>query len=256
MERLRDQAAAAATPPATTAPVAPPVSVPVPVATPPVPTPSTPPTAALAPAATASAVAQPLQPVQNAYPPQGPYGAQSQSTYAQGQYGAQPQPTYAQGPYGAQPQPTYAQEQYGAQSQPTYPQGQYPPTYQPTAYPQGAYQPAGVATQVNPTPSSGGGRKAVAWILGVTGVGGIAAGGVFTALALNKFSTVQKKYDPAAERQGKEFATLQWVCYGAGAALLTTAVIVGATGRSSSPAVALGPAVGPGIAGATLSGSF
>jgi hypothetical protein len=96
----------------------------------------------------------------------------------------------------------------------------------------------------------------VVWILGVTGVAAVAAGGAFTALALDRFSKVEKKYDPATEKQGKEFATLQWVCYGSGAALLTTAIIVGASGGSSSPAVALAPAVGPGLAGATLSGSF
>src|ERR1039457_3878564 len=76
------------------------------------------------------------------------------------------------------------------------------------------------------------------------------------ALALDRFSKVEKKYDPATEKQGKEFATLQWVCYGSGGALLTTGIIVGASGGSSSSAVALVPAVGPGLAGATLSGSF
>ena len=261
MERLRDQAAAAtAAPPAPTAPVVVPVPVAVPVAPPP--TPATEPAAAT-PTPPAAAQLSPPQgqsaaPTQPTYP-QGSYGAQPQPGYPQDQYGTQPQPGYPQGQYGAQPQPP--QVQYGAQpGQPGYPTTQYPPAgggYPPTyQQQQSGYPAAGVATQVNPPPSSGGGRKAVAWILGVTGVAAVAAGGAFTALALDRFSKVEKKYDPATEKQGKEFATLQWVCYGSGAALLTTAIIVGASGGSSSPAVALAPAVGPGLAGATLSGSF
>jgi hypothetical protein len=84
----------------------------------------------------------------------------------------------------------------------------------------------------------------------------LAAGGVFTALALDRFSKVQRKYDPALDRQGKDFAIYQWIGYGSGAALLTIAIIVGSGGSSSPPAVALSPVVGPGAAGATLSGSF
>jgi hypothetical protein len=286
MERLRDQAALVSAPPATAAPTTAPVVAPepiaVPVATPPTPTqpPAAPPPVAQiptalppvaqtptaqppdpAPTATAPAAAQPAQPVENAYPPQGQYVAPPQGAYPQAEYGGQPQPAYSpQEQYGAQPQPAYPSGQYGAQpEQPGYPTTQYfpaggghPPTYQP----QGGSPPAGVATQPNPPPSSGGGRKAVAWILGLTGVAAVAAGAAFTALALNRFSSVQKKYDPAAEKQGKQFATAQWVCYGSGVALLTTAIIVGATGKSSSPAVALAPVFGPGVAGAMLNGSF
>jgi hypothetical protein len=205
-------------------------------------------------------LAAPSQPVENTSS-QGQYGGQP--AYPQGQYGGQPQPAYSQGQYGAQAQPSYPQGQYGAQ--PTYPStqypsagGTYPPTYQPqpAAYPPGGYAASGVTTPANPPPGSGGGRKAAAWILGIVGVGGVAAGGVFTAMALDKFSTVQKKYDPAAEKQGKDFATYQWICYGSGAALLTTAIIIGASGGSSSPSVALAPVVGPGAAGASFSGSF
>jgi hypothetical protein len=292
MERIRDQAAAAAAPAASPAPAAAPVPIAVPEVAPPVavpaaPVPSAPsaspeqPPATVAsptpPASTTGSSAAPsAQPVENTYPQQGPYGAQPQPTYPQGQYGAQPQPTYPQGQYGAQPQPTYPQGQYGAQPQPTYPQGQYgaqpgypttqyppaggayPPAYQPqpAPYPPGGYAAGGVAAPASPPPSSGGGRKAVAWIFGVTGVGGLAAGGAFALLAKSKFSQVEKKYDPAVEKKGKDFITYEWICLGSGAALLTTAIIVGASGGSSSPSVALAPVVGPGTAGATLSGSF
>jgi hypothetical protein len=265
MERLRDQAAVAAAPASAAGLAVAPVPIAVPVAppTPPVvpePTASAPVPPAQPPATSAPnppAAAPPAQPIENAYPQQGQYGAQPQPSYPQGQYGAEQQPAYPQGQYGAQQQPSYPQGQYGAQ--PIYPTTQYPPaggSYSPNAYPPAGYQPAGVATPASPPPSNGGGRKAVAWILGIAGVGGVAAGGLFTALALDRFSKVEKKYDPAVEKQGKQFATLQWVCYGSGAALLTTAIIVGASGGSSTPAVALAPAVGPGIAGASLSGSF
>jgi hypothetical protein len=267
MERVRDQAAAVAAPPPTAPP---PAAIPVPPVAPvpivvPVPTPPAPEEAASAaptppPAEATPAAAPPAQPVENAYSPQqGQYGAQP--NYPQGQNGAPAQPAYPpQGQYGAQP--AYPpQGQYGAQ--PTYPNtqyppagGAYPPAYQPGAYPQGGYANAGVATPANPPPSSGGGRKAVAWILGIAGVGSVVAGGYFTATALDRFSKVQTKYDPALEKQGKDDAKYQWICYGAGGALLTTAIIVGATGQSSPPSVALSPAVGPGVAGATLSGSF
>lgn len=277
IERIRDQASVAAAPPAAIpGPSVAAVPIPVPVAAPPVPEPaaaaeppSPPPTAA------APTSAPPSQPVENTYPSQhGQYGAQPPAGYPQGPYGAQPQPAYLQGQngapagypqgqYGVQPQPGYPQGQYG--SQPAYPSTQYPPASgayspayqpQPGAYPPGVYAAGGVATPANPPPSSGGGRKAVAWILGVAGVGGVAVGVVFTKMAQDKFSQVEKKYDPAAEKKGKDFATYQWVCYGSGAALLTTAIIVGASGGSSSPSVALAPVVGPGVAGATLSGSF
>jgi len=49
----------------------------------------------------------------------------------------------------------------------------------------------------------------------------------------------------------------QWVCYGVGAAAIVTAVILLATGKDTSPkSVVLAPTVGPGIAGAALTGSF
>ena len=271
MERIRDQAAVAAAPPAAppapSAPVAPPVSVPAPL---PVPTAPVAAPAVSEPTPAAPASQPPVQPVESTDPLQRQYGAQPQPVYPQVQYGPQPQPGYSQGPYGTQPQPAYPQGQY-AQPQPGYSQGPYgaqpgypntpyPPAgggyaSAPSAYPQGGYAPTGVAVPAAPPPS-GGGRKVAAWLLGITGVGGLAAGGVFTALALDRFSKVQTKYDPALEKKGKDYALYQWIGYGSGAVLLTTAIIVGAGGSSSPPAVALAPVVGPGAAGATLSGSF
>ena len=119
--------------------------------------------------------------------------------------------------------------------------------------------PSAVAiAQVPPPAESGGssGRKVAAWVLGGVGVAALATGGVFTGLALKDFSDIEKKYDRGKESQGKTYAALQWVGYGVGGAAVVTAVILLATGRDAPKSVALAPTVGPGIAGAALSGSF
>jgi hypothetical protein len=95
----------------------------------------------------------------------------------------------------------------------------------------------------------------VAWLLGVTGGAAVAAGGVFGGLALYKAKKLESKYDPSMEDQQKKYALGSYVCLGVGGAAIVTAIIVGATGGSSN-SVALAPAVGPGVAGATLSASF
>jgi hypothetical protein len=277
-------AAPAPAPAAASAPAPAPVPAPLPsmptapaagAATPAAPAP--PPAAPETPAATGAPPSYPpttQYPAQPGYPPPGQYGAPAQGQYgapAQGQYGA---------PYGALPQGQYgtpAQGQYGAPPegqyapQPAYPPpGQYPPQPSPgpqyTSTPGQGYPPrpeyapagaapVGVAAQVTPPPSSGSGRKVAAWLIGITGVGALAAGGVFTYLALDKFDKVETKYDPAQEKSGKNYVTASGICYGIGGAAIVTAIIIGVTGGSSGQ-VALAPAVGPGVAGATLSGSF
>jgi hypothetical protein len=163
---------------------------------------------------------------------------------------AEAQPAYPQGPH------AYAPSQGRAPQ--AYPSAYEAPQTYPPAY--GTYPPAGVTAPVpapQPQPSSGGARKTVAWILGAVGVSSVLAGVYCTVTAVDRFSTVAKKYDPSVEKQGNNFAKAQWVGYGVGAALITTAIIVGASGgSSSSPSVALAPAVGPGSAGGVMSGSF
>ena len=151
--------------------------------------------------------------------------------------------------------------QYGPQpGAPQYPPPAGPGYAQP--YPQGGYPPAGpapvgVAAQANqPAPqSSGTGRKVAAWLIGITGVGALVAGGIFTFKSQDDFKKVETKYDPSLEKQGKNYAVGAGICYGVGGAAILGAIILGVTGGSSGQ-VALAPAVGPGVAGATLSGSF
>jgi tetratricopeptide (TPR) repeat protein len=237
MERWRDQAATAAAAPA-------PAVVPAGAATEPVPATaaavSTTEPAPAAAAPPAPLVAPPVAPAPSAaptgYPP-----AEAQSAFPPAPYAYPP----TQGPPSGYPS-TYEAPQT------------YPPGYAPLPPADGTYPPAGVtapAPAPQPQPSSGGARKTVAWILGAVGVGSVLAGVYCTVTALDRFSKVEKKYDPSVEKEGNNFAKAQWVGYGLGAALITTAIIVGASGGSSS-SVALAPAVGPGSAGAVMSGSF
>ena len=144
---------------------------------------------------------------------------------------------------------------------------QSPGGYSPYQSPSGAYSPypapsaqspPGAIAQVPQPAESGGssGRKVAAWVLVGVGVAALATGGVFTGLALKDFSDVERKYDRGKESQGKTYAALQWVGYGVGGAAIVTAVILVATGRDTPKSVALTPTVGPGVAGAALSGSF
>jgi hypothetical protein len=98
--------------------------------------------------------------------------------------------------------------------------------------------------------------NALAWVAGGIGVAGLAAGGVFTALALNKFSTTESQYNPSAESSGKTYAALQWVGYGVGAAGIATAVVLFTLNPKPSNTVALTPMLGHGFAGASVAGTY
>jgi hypothetical protein len=228
-----ESAHAAATPPAPAPPAATDGATPVPA------------TPALAPPAPATPVGGTTpSPEAGATP-----AAEQPQAYPPAQWGAQS--TYPPGPYGYQPGYPPAQSPYGSPSGAAYPAS---PGY-PQGYPPGAYAPA-PAGQAAAAAGPGSGRKVAAWILGLTGVAAVGAGAICTFKALDDFSKVEKRYDPALEDEGKQFAVAQWVGYGVGGALLATALIVGASGGSSSSGVALAPAAGPGTAGATLAGTF
>ena len=265
MERVRDRSLAVAAAPSLAAPLAPsvaPAAVPVAPVLAPVAPPAVASTPAVAPSVTAPsqtfAPATAATALSSATPaaassPQPGEGAFSQPGSMNSQ------PSYAQAQYAARP--AYVQGQYAAQ--PSYPDTQYSPVgngsispYQPDPYSPLGSSAGGLAAPAGQKSAGGGGRKAVAWILGIAGVGSAAAGGYFAVKARDDFSKVQQKYDPILENEGKSASTTAWVLCGAGAAALATGLIVGFSGGSSSSSVALAPVVGPGTAGATLGGSF
>jgi hypothetical protein len=95
------------------------------------------------------------------------------------------------------------------------------------------------------------------------GVGAAVAGLLFQLKANSMVKDWESKpgtYSTSNEDKQKNYRTLTWVGYGAGAALITTGTIlmaVGASSRTSSSGnVALSPSVGPAQFGAMLTGSF
>jgi hypothetical protein len=234
MERLRDlsmvpQPATPQPPTVVATPPAPPVVAPE--ISPPAPVPVPLPSASAPPSAISPTAVSPV-PAE---------GTATQPEANPRQY--QSQPGYPPGPYG------YPQ---------SYPNAGYPPAGSyPQGYPAGSYPSPAPAGQVAAAPPpSHTGRKVAAWILGITGATSIVVGVACTAKAVDDFSKLKKKYDPAVEDEGRKLAAAQWVGYGVGGALLVAAIIVGTSGGSSSRGVALAPAVGPTSAGATLTGSF
>ncbi len=77
---------------------------------------------------------------------------------------------------------------------------------------------------------------------------------------VNEIETTSNGYSPAKLNDRDTYETLSWVGYGLGAACVATgAVLFGIglrSGASSSTSVALLPALGPGQAGALLTGGF
>ena len=94
------------------------------------------------------------------------------------------------------------------------------------------------------------------WALGGVGGVGLELGGVFAYLASSDYSDVEKKYDPGKQSQGKKYVTAEVVSFCVGGAAIAAGAVLYLTGRSASRSVVVAPTVGPGLAGAALSGTF
>jgi len=100
-------------------------------------------------------------------------------------------------------------------------------------------------------------------VTGAVGVVGVIGGVILNLKAnsmVNDMETKLGSYSTANVNDQKTYQTLAWVGYGVGAACLVAgSVLIGfgaRSGTSSSTAVALVPAVGPGQVGAMLAGGF
>ena len=138
------------------------------------------------------------------------------------------------------------------------------PVVQPVAQPTGArpvatVQPQSGAAQPQSTSSDAGLRTAGIVIAGV-GVAGVVTGLVLNlkANSLAKEIEPPKAFDASKESTRKSYETFSWVGYGVGAAAIATGAIFYGVGLSkgSSDNVAFVPSIGPGLAGAALTGTF
>lgn len=106
------------------------------------------------------------------------------------------------------------------------------------------------------------GLRTAGIITASVGVAALAVG-VYSNLKVNGLVSDMEKvggYSPGKKSDRDTYATLTWVGYGVGAAAIATGAILYVVGRSSgsdSPArLAVSPSVGPGRAGALLTGAF
>jgi len=148
------------------------------------------------------------------------------------------------------------------------PQPLAPPPYVPTAPSEPTSTPESSTSTAaqpkpQPTPTHSGSRLLVAGI--VTASVGVAAtvAGVLLNLKVNgmvkDMDTTLGDYE-SRNSDRKTYQTLAWMAYGVGAAAVVTgAILYGVglrAGRNRSTSVALLPAIGPGQAGALLTGGF
>ena len=137
------------------------------------------------------------------------------------------------------------------------------PDYAPTLAPVEPPAPAYVQAPA-PVPASsstpGRGLRVAGIICGATGLAAVAAG-VFFSLETDDYSSTVSRgdiFNPNFDDRGKLYEKLQWVGYGAGAALVATGAVLYGLGVSSSRAagVALAPTPLAGGAGLTAQGAF
>jgi hypothetical protein len=131
------------------------------------------------------------------------------------------------------------------------------PTPEPTT-------PVVVEPERQPAPvSSGAGLRIGGILTASVGIAAVAAGVVFNLKSNAMISDMETKvgaYSNNNDSLSKTYRTLGWVGYGVGAACIVTGAILYGVGyrpsESSSTNVAILPALGPGQAGALLTGGF
>lgn len=121
-----------------------------------------------------------------------------------------------------------------------------------------------VAPPPRPAPTGRPGLRTAGIIAASVGGAAVIAGVILNVKVnsmANDMETVPGGYSPAKESDRKTYQTLGWVSYGVGAACIATGAVLYLVGRpwgsgAESNRVSLVPTVGPGSAGAVLSGAF
>lgn len=125
-------------------------------------------------------------------------------------------------------------------------------------------EPSPQETAVKTLPSQASGSRALriaGIVTGAAGLAGVAGGIVFSARTKSLSSSVSNatQFNSADARAGKQAATLQWVCYGAGGAAVLGGALLYWRGRartSDPTALSLVPLLSPTNAGLLAMGSF
>jgi hypothetical protein len=112
--------------------------------------------------------------------------------------------------------------------------------------------------------AGGSGLRLAGIVAGSTGIAALATGGVASYLVSRAKQEAEDNadkqiYDSGLQSRGKTYETMQWVCYGTGAALVATSIVlyaVGARKARQAATVAVVPSLAPGHGGLLLAGRF
>ena len=135
------------------------------------------------------------------------------------------------------------------------------PAAAPAASPPAQAQPLAMVHQAPPTASSGSGLRTSGIVIAAVGAAGLITGVILNVKANSLASSIEppNSYQQSTESSRKSYETYSWVGYGVGAAAIATGTILYLVGRSQASGesnLAFVPAVGRGIAGAAVRGSF
>jgi Flp pilus assembly protein TadD len=108
-----------------------------------------------------------------------------------------------------------------------------------------------------PADRPGSGLRLAGGIVAGVGVAGLATG-LFLNLRVNSMSSdLEKDWSSGTNSSRQDYKTGAWIAYGAGAACVVGGAVLYYLGwRTGEHALAIGPAVGPNMAGTFLSGAF
>lgn len=159
-----------------------------------------------------------------------------------------------------------AQEAKPTEAQPLSPpvgQAEQPKPAEAAPAPTPVPAPAAAPAPSEAAPGSGRGKVTAGIALAAVGVALCAGGATFGALAQSISDQFTKpknpdtdRFDPALDSRGRTYQALEIVGLAAGGAAIVTGVVLLVVGQRESHKVSVAPALGRGLAGVALSGSF